>query len=295
MATEPTTPNDEATNGATPEVVTPSASAESDASAPVTSAPMAPTAPGPAQNLKGFALAALIVGIVAFMVGLVPVLGIILGAGAAALGTIALVKKQPKGLAVTGLALGGVALLVSLSTTIALGAGLSSLADLTGTAVSEPAEPDAPAEAGEANSEEPASAVGTRDNPAAIGSEITSDDWTVVVNSYLADGSAVVAANGYNDPAPAGSHYVVVNYTVTYTGTESSLAAEIGVDLVTSGGNVINSYDTFVMLDDSMGLDELFTGASATGSTAFVIPDGEGVTLRVRPGFLADEVFVAAS
>ena len=81
------------------------------------------------------------------MVGLVPVLGIILGAGAVALGAIALVKKQPKGLAVTGLALGGVALLVSLSTTIALGAGLSCLADLTGTAVSEPAVPEAPVEA----------------------------------------------------------------------------------------------------------------------------------------------------
>jgi len=147
VATEPTTPNDEATNGATPEVVTPSASAESDASAPVTSAPMAPTAPGPAQNLKGFALAALIVGIVAFMVGLVPVLGIILGAGAAALGTIALVKKQPKGLAVTGLALGGVALLVSLGTTIALGAGLSSIADGADTAISEPAVPEVPVEA----------------------------------------------------------------------------------------------------------------------------------------------------
>ena len=81
------------------------------------------------------------------MVGLVPVLGIILGAGAVALGAIALVKKQPKGLAVTGLALGGVALLVSLSTTIALGAGLSSIADGADTAMSEPAVPEAPVEA----------------------------------------------------------------------------------------------------------------------------------------------------
>ncbi len=153
MATEPTTPNDEATSGVTPEAVTPPVPAQSDASAPVTSTPdtstpstAAPLAPGFAQNLKGFALAALIVGIVAFMVGLVPVLGIILGAGAAALGAIALVKKQPKGLAVTGLALGGVALLVSLSTTVALGAGLSSIADAADTAISEPAVPDAPAE-----------------------------------------------------------------------------------------------------------------------------------------------------
>jgi hypothetical protein len=126
VATEPTTPNDESTEGATPDLVAP---------------------PVSAQNVKGFALAALIVGIFAFMVGLVPGLGIILGAGAAALGAIALVKKQPKGLAVTGLALGGVALLVSLSTTIALGAGLSSIADGADTAILEPAVPEAPVEA----------------------------------------------------------------------------------------------------------------------------------------------------
>ena len=64
------------------------------------------------------------------------------------------------------------------------------------------------------------------------------------------------------------------------------------MDIVTSSGNVINSFDKFVVLDDSMGLDELFNGASATGSAAFVVPDGETVLVRVKPGFLADEAFV---
>jgi hypothetical protein len=82
------------------------------------------------------------------MVGLIPVLGILLGAVAVGLGAIALVKKQPKGFAVTGLALGGVALLVSLSTTFAVGAGLNSIADGVDTTVSEPAVPGVPAEAG---------------------------------------------------------------------------------------------------------------------------------------------------
>src|SRR5690606_22905435 len=100
-------------------------------------------------------------------------------------------------------------------------------------------------EAGEeSDAEEPADAAqGTRDNPYPLASQISSDDWTVVVNSYTADGNAVVAANQFNEPAPAGSHYEIINYTVTYIGDESGLAAEVGVDLVTSAGNVVNSYD----------------------------------------------------
>ena len=49
-----------------------------------------------------------------------------------------------------------------------------------------------------------------------------------MVNSHTADGAAAVAdGNTFNDPAPAGSHYEIVNYTVTYTGDDSGLAAEV--------------------------------------------------------------------
>ncbi|MFS0853287.1 hypothetical protein [Microbacterium sp. 179-I 3D4 NHS] len=134
---------------------------------------------------------------------------------------------------------------------------------------------------------------GSRDNPFPVGSEISSDDWTVVINSVNADGNPVVAeANQFNEPAPAGSHYEIVNYTVTYTGDESGYAAEAMVDAVTSSGNVINSYDAFVSLTDSFGFDELYNGGTATGSVAFLVPDGDTIVLRVTPGILADEVFV---
>ncbi len=162
MATESTPPNEESTEGVTPDVAvspvevqpvvpvepvtSPSTTSASTTSAFAASSPTTVRSPGRSPNLSGFALAALILGIVAFMVGLVPVLGIILGAVAVALGVVALLKKQRKGLAVTGLALGGVALLVSLSTTIALGAGLNSIADGSRTVVSEPAVPDASVE-----------------------------------------------------------------------------------------------------------------------------------------------------
>ena len=160
-------------------------------------------------------------------------------------------------------------------------------------------EPDIDSVADPAVSAEPAgeteeaAAQGTRDNPFPLGSTITTDDWTVVINSYTLDGAAAVAAgNSFNDPAPAGSHYEIVNATVTYTGAESGYAAEVGVALVTSSGNVVNSFDNIVVLADGFGLDELYAGASTTGSIAFLVPDGETATIRVSPGFFADEVFV---
>jgi hypothetical protein len=143
-----------------------------------------------------------------------------------------------------------------------------------------------------APAKKPSADAGTRENPVAIGSTITSVDWTVVVNSYNKDGNATVLADTFNEAAPAGSHYEIVNYTVKYTGKDSAIAAMVGVDVVTSAGNVINSFDNIVVLDDSMGLDDLFNGASATGSEAFVVPDGGGVLVRAQPGMMADEVFV---
>lgn len=153
-----------------------------------------------------------------------------------------------------------------------------------------------PADAAEEPSDEeaaPAAAEGTRENPYPIGSTVSSDDWTVVVNSHNADGNAIVAdGNMFNEAPPAGSHYEVVNYTVTYTGTESAYAAEVIIDLLTSAGSVVNSFDSLATLSDSMGLDELYTDGTATGSVAFLVPDGETVLIRVSPGLFADEVFI---
>lgn len=80
-----------------------------------------PAAPTPGARAKGLALAALIVGIIAFLTGLLPVVGAIIGAVAIVLGIIALVKKQSKALSIPGIILGAVALITS----IAVAAGLT--------------------------------------------------------------------------------------------------------------------------------------------------------------------------
>ena len=82
----------------------------------------APVAATTIKPSSGIAIAALVVGIVAFISGLAPVWGLIAGAAAVGLGILALVKRQNKVLAIIGAALGGIAFITSLITTLALAA-----------------------------------------------------------------------------------------------------------------------------------------------------------------------------
>lgn len=256
----------------------------------------APAAVGARKRRNNLALAAFIVSIIGFVFACIPgalIVGWILLPIAFILAIVSLfMKGTGKGLGIAGLIISIVGTVVAV--VVFLSVVATSFEDAFGGTEStvEPSE-DASDEGDAAAEETPAAAVeGTRENPVTVGSTISSDDWTVVVNSYTTDGNPVVALEQYNEAAPAGSHYEIVNYTVTYTGAESAMALEVGVDVVTTAGNVINSYDNFAILDDALGIDELFTGASATGSAAFIVPDGETVNIRVRPGVIADEVFV---
>jgi hypothetical protein len=89
------------------------------------SEPFVPTAtatmPSPSVGKPvDLALAALLVGVGAFLFGLIPVFGAFVGIAAAVLGILALRKQQSKGMALTGIILGGVAVLVSAGATIGL-------------------------------------------------------------------------------------------------------------------------------------------------------------------------------
>ncbi|MFE6996145.1 hypothetical protein ACFVAE_09330 [Microbacterium sp. NPDC057659] len=254
-----------------------------------------PPAPAGEKKLNVLALVSLIVAVVGFIFACIPgalIVGWVLLPIAFVLSIVSLFLKGDKKW------MGIVALIVSVVGTIVgfivfFTVVATAFDDAFGgseTTVTQPK--DEPADDAE---EKPAESAeqGTRDNPYPLKSKISTDDWTVVMNSYTPDGNAAVAdGNMFNDKAPAGSHYEIVNYTVTYNGDESGMAAEVGVDVVTSAGNVVNSYDSLATLKDPIGLDELYKGASATGSVAFVVPDGETVLIRVRPGMIADEVFV---
>jgi hypothetical protein len=96
----------------------------------VPSVPIDPQAGAPVPAGKpssAIAITALVVGGVAFLSGLAPVWGLIVGIVAVALGVLAIVRKQRTVFALTGLGLGAVAGLTSLITTVALVSGIGSV------------------------------------------------------------------------------------------------------------------------------------------------------------------------
>lgn len=264
-------------------------------SAPAASpAPMPPATPTPRSQT--LAIIAIALAAVALITAFIPGLTLITwlpGIAALVLGIIALVKKQHPGLSITAIVVAPIAIVIAIVMGIvyaaaAISAGLDAVTG-GGSTVSAPS---SSATTGDGAPTAPAS--GTRDHPVAIGSTISNDDWTVVVNSYNADGNAIVSgANMFNQPPAAGSHYEIVNYTVTYKGVDSSYANFVQVDLVTTDGTVLDGTEALVSLQDGFTLDELYAGGSATGSKGFLVPDGATGVLRVKPGILADPVFVA--
>ena len=67
-----------------------------------------------ANESKGLSIAALVIGIVAVVFGLVPVLGLVLGVLALVFGIIGAKKRAGRGMAITGIVTGSVAIVVGI-------------------------------------------------------------------------------------------------------------------------------------------------------------------------------------
>lgn len=99
---------------------------------------MDPYGSGPGMTpSKGAAIAALIFGVVAFLLGVVPFLAAVLGLVAIVLGVVALGKVRKgtgggRGLAITGIVLGTIALVFNILLTVFLGGMVREFADCAG-------------------------------------------------------------------------------------------------------------------------------------------------------------------
>ncbi len=259
--------------------------------------PYASAATGAQATSKGLGIAALVVGIVAFLTGLVPFLGLIAALAAVGLGVFALIKKQPKALAITGTALGGVALLTSIIVLITFAAaigGISAASDSEPTEVvaEEPAAAPAEEETVEEVIESPAVEEPAAEVPAADLGEVGNpypqpyvaeglfggEKYSLTARVVDANANAAVNNwNQFNTQAPAGFKYVVVELTMTGIdpdGVEPGLA-EWDLTLATAEGNQYNG--EFIVFGDGMpAMSEgptLYPGSSFTGFTAYIVPE----------------------
>ncbi|WP_143275785.1 hypothetical protein [Brevibacterium yomogidense] len=140
------------------------------------------------------------------------------------------------------------------------------------------------------------SEAGSRENPSALGSTVTGDEWEITVVDFNAEADEeVLAGYDFNEPAAEGSKYVVAEVDVTYIGEGSSDPFLLDISYLTDSGNVVESYDTMAIAPEPTlnEIGEMYTGASGTGNVVFEVPaDDEGL-LRVAPGMIADDVFIS--
>lgn len=254
-----------------------------------------PSAAVSQKSKNTLGLVAAILGVVGFIFACIPgalIVGWILLPIAFILGLVAVFQKgKKKGMAVTAIILAVVGTIVGIF--VFLGSLASAVSDAIsdgGVSVETPS--------GDGSDESQESVTGTRENPVPIGSAISSNQWTVVVNSVTLDAtSEVMAENQFNDEPAAGNQYALVNYTITYTGDDPQGAVPwANVSFVTSQGNVIDSTSSFAVIPNQIDLlPTLFSGASVTGNVGLEIPTegaADGV-LAVQTTLGGDKVFVA--
>lgn len=262
-------------------------------------APPAPTPQfAPAKASNGLAIAGFVLGLLGFLGSFIPlinIVGIVMGVVGAVLAAVGLAKAKKsgtgKGLAMSGLILGGLALIIGIAVNVAFANVVSNAGnDVAVATSSNSADPAATSDAATGDA-----AVGTsRDNPAPLGSAITAGDWTVTINSVT------TAATAKFDQAPAaGKTLLVINVTATYKGNDSQgSTAWANVKFVTADGTTIDSTSgstMFIPEDQFDSLTTLYEGASVTGNKMLEVPaEGwqKGV-LAVSPDLFSDDTFVA--
>ncbi|MGK3648689.1 hypothetical protein [Pseudarthrobacter enclensis] len=251
------------------------------------------------RNVIG--LVALITAIVGFIFACIPgalIIGWVLLPIAFILAIVSLfLKDKSKGMGIAALILSIVGTIVGF--VVFFSVVTSSVDEALGGRDTTVAAPSAEAAGNAPAGEKPAAQAGTRENPSPIGSVVESKDWRVVVNSVtFAASDAVAAANQFNDAPEAGSEYILVNYSATYLGDDANgqTPAFVSVDYVTSDGKTVDRFDHSVVAPDAIdSMNTLYKGGSVSGNIAIHVPSAsadQGV-LAVRPGMIADKVFVA--
>jgi len=256
--------------------------------------------PAPAKASNGLATAGFVLGLLGLLGSFIPVInvgGIVLGVVGAVLAAVGLTKAKKlgagKGLAISGIILGVLALIIGIFVNVVFANAVN---DATDTSVAAPASSadaaatDAPKEAAPVED-----AVGTsRDNPALLGSAITGGDWTVTTNSVT-----TANADSLGQAPAAGSTLLVINMTATYNGTDAQgSSAWASVNFVTAEGTTIDGLggSTLFIPDEQFdSLTTLYEGASVTGNKMIEVPaDGwQNGVLVLSPDLLSDNTFVA--
>ncbi|MFJ6679994.1 DUF2510 domain-containing protein [Microbacterium sp. NPDC091382] len=240
--------------------------------------------PVPRPRSVGLGVTALSLGIAAFVLGWIPFLGFVVAIAGAVFGVIALVRRQPKPLALTGTILSGVALVVACLATFSI---LSLIWSDTTDDYSYNSEQDYGSDSNDAPAVPelepyaPATGPGSLTDPLPLpyvhetGSRTEYSAEVRIVDEDATD--EVRSWNSLNPAASDGYRYVLVEMTVASLDPDGLPAAfpTYDLSLATDDGGVY-PYSFVVAPDDSTLLRDAGTiaeGDTATGLVAYLVPD----------------------
>ena len=135
-----------------------------------------------------------------------------------------------------------------------------------------------------------------RNAPIAVGTPTdVGEGWTMTVNGLNPDADGTLAANEFNDPAPAGSVFVLVDLTLEYEGEETGSATAIDLHMVGDSNLAVRSGSCSVSWDGELDrFSEVFDGGTLTGELCFRVPESDldSIVLLATAEFGGDpEVF----
>jgi hypothetical protein len=217
------------------------------------------------QTTTGIGIAALVVGIVAFLSGWVAVWGVLAGIAAIVLGIIALKKsKANKGFGITGIVLGGVATLTSIVFTIIWALAFTFVAVGSGVAL------DAAKKANDALNEQSASVQSQIDakKDFSKGETATFGDFEVAVKSVTRD---YTSTDAYIQPSD-GNEFVVVKISVKNTTDSAQSFTKYNLQL--TDGSVANDASFVAEVSPSFTGGSIVAGGTAEGNVVFEAKKG---------------------
>lgn len=201
------------------------------------------------KSSNGFGVTALVVGIVAFLFGWTGIPGLLLATVAVVFGILALVKKQSKGMGITGIVLGSLALVTALFITLAGLAILGGAAKVVSDASSEQ------------------KALENTKKDFAVGETAAFDQLQAKVNTFTPNWTAT---DGYSIPNDG---YEFAFVSLNLKNTSDKTVSVNPFDFKINDAGVVSDHD-FTTTATPFNAVDLKAGATIDGELVFQVKKG---------------------
>ena len=237
------------------------------------------------SHARWLGVTAVSAGGVAILLGWIPYVGTAIALLALATGIIALVRREPKALAVTGTVLSAVGLAVGVATAVAVTAWFADVDQSIATVLPDETVPE------DGDSDYPESGAGSFAEPLPQPHLVMWGDgagYSITARLVDEDTDAIVLGwSHYNEAAPEGYRWVILETTVTGLSAYGSKPSDVDYALSIASSEDEFHYSEWITLpDDIPYLDDprtLDPSERFTGVSAYLVP-ADATELRLSDG-----------